>query len=106
MLTVSCVVSSINDVNCHIEGAVHQQKYKDSQGCASISSMLVGNQQQRLIHASNVLSAEIRMAQFIAVHNLPFQVVFQTYSNECSQIQQSRLILHASAPRLKQYVMY
>ena len=63
----------INYIKRHVEGAVHQQKYKDSQSCASISSLFGGNQQQRLIHASNVLSAEIKMTQFIAVHNLPFQ---------------------------------
>lgn len=63
----------MNDVKCHVEGAVHQQKYKDSQSCASISSMFGANQQQCLIHASNVLSAEIKMVQFIAMHNLPFQ---------------------------------
>lgn len=39
----------------------------------SISSLFGGNEQQRLIHTSNVLSAEIKMTQLIAVHNLPFQ---------------------------------
>ena len=63
----------INDIKRHVEGAVHQQKYKDSQSRTSISSLFGGNQQQRLIHTSNVLSAEIKMTQFIAVHNLPFQ---------------------------------
>ena len=62
----------INDIKCHVDGAVHQHKYKDLQGCASISNLFGRSQEQRLIHISRVTLAEVKMVNFIAMYNLSF----------------------------------
>ena len=63
----------INDVKRHVEGAKHTRRYQESKASTSISSYSGGCQQASLMHAERVLSAEVMMCQFIAMHNLPFQ---------------------------------
>ena len=63
----------INDVKRHIEGSKHKDKFLESQKSASISNYFGECQQPSLIHTQKVMSAELMMCQFIAMHNLPFQ---------------------------------
>ena len=70
-LTVSH--GEMNDIKRHVDGAVHQPKYKDLQGSASISNLFGRSQEQRLIHTSRVTSAEVEMVNFITMHNLSLQ---------------------------------
>ena len=65
LLVVNCA--------CQAHGAVLQQKYKDSQGCASISNLFGRSLEQKLIHTSRVSLAEVEMVNLIAMHNLSFQ---------------------------------
>ena len=62
-----------NDLKRHVDGAGHQQRLKDSQKNASISTFFGEAREPSLAHASKVMSAELMMTQFIAMHNLPFQ---------------------------------
>ena len=95
----------INDIKRHVEGAVHQQKYKDSQGCTSISSLFGRNQQQRLIHASNILSAELKMAQFIAlfISMFPDSAIASDFA--CKRTNTKAIICDALDPHMKTAVV-
>ena len=59
-----------NDVKCHVSGTVHQQRLKDSRGMSAIGTFF---QKDSTDHQRNVISAEVHMANFIAMHNLSFQ---------------------------------
>lgn len=62
---------SVNDVIRHVNGPVHVERLKDAQISPNISSFFDG---QRPSLSSQVMSAELALAQFIALHKLPFQV--------------------------------
>ena len=59
----------MNDIKCHVDGAVHLQGY------ASISNLFERSQEQRLIHTSRITSAEVKLVNFIALYNLSFQAM-------------------------------
>ena len=60
----------LNDIKRHVEGTKHQTKLKH----LSTNSTLVSFYgDQRRVHEQSVISAEIMMTQFIAMHNLPFE---------------------------------
>ena len=59
-----------NDVTRHVSGSLHQQRLKDSSQTASISSFF---RKDAPAHTQAVTSAEVRMVQFIARHNISFQ---------------------------------
>ena len=62
--------SGLNDIKRHVEGTKHQSKLKD----LSTNSTLVSSYgNQRRAHEKCVISAEIMMVQFIAMHNLAFE---------------------------------
>ena len=60
-----------NNVKRHINGPVHQRRIKSSQGIASISDVF--RKESSVVHSSKIISAEITMAKFIAMHNLSFK---------------------------------
>lgn len=65
-----------NDITRHINGASHQQRSKDVQGTSNLSSLLsVGHAAAQLTHARKVMSAEIIMCKFVAMHNISFQTM-------------------------------
>ena len=59
-----------NDVKRHVSGTVHQQRLNDLRGMSAIGTFF---QKDSTDHQRNVISAEVRMANFIAMHNLSFQ---------------------------------
>ena len=59
-----------NDVTRHVNGIIHVEKLREAQSSSSITSFLEGK--PRSI-STQVMSAELALAQFIALHNLPFQ---------------------------------
>ena len=59
--------SGFSDIRRHCESMLHKRRYNESQRNSSIATIL------RRSQASKVVSAEVMMAQFIAMHNLPFQ---------------------------------
>ena len=59
--------SGFSDIRRHCEGLQHTERYKESQKSVNITSLLNSSL------TSKVISAEVMMAQFIAMHNLPFQ---------------------------------
>ena len=61
---------SFNDVIRHVNGLVHVERFKDAQSSPNISSFFDG---QRPSLSSQVMSAELALAQFIALQNLAFQ---------------------------------
>ena len=61
-----------NDVTRHVQGFTHFQRLKDAQSTSAIASALSRSQAEADI-APTVISAEIMMSQFIAMHNLSFQ---------------------------------
>ena len=60
----------LNDIKQHVEGAKHKSKLKDISTNSTLTSFFGG---QRRVHEKSVISAELMMAQFIAIHNLPFE---------------------------------
>ena len=60
----------LNDIKRHVEGTRHQSKLKP---ISTNSTLLSFYGDQRRVHEQSVISAEIMMAQFIAMHNLPFE---------------------------------
>ena len=58
-----------NDVSRHVLGSTHQQRLKDGQGTSDIGSMFKADE----THPTKVISAEVMMCKFIAMHNLSFQ---------------------------------
>ena len=67
----SVVHGGFNDVSRHIKGLNHLQRLKDSTNTQGIVGML--GQQSSLSHARKVITAEVIMSNFIAMHNLSFQ---------------------------------
>ena len=61
----------LNDLSRHIKGPFHLQRLKDSQSTRGLTSML--GQSSSLSHARKVMTAEVIMCNFIAMHNLSFQ---------------------------------
>ena len=57
----------LNDAKRHCDSSGHQNKYSE---CQSNSSLYF--RESSVSHNSKVLSAEVMMAQFIALHNVPF----------------------------------
>ena len=57
----------LNDIKQHVEGTKHQNKLKDISTNSTLTSFC------KRAHEKNVISAEIMMTQFIAMHNLPFE---------------------------------
>ncbi len=67
-----CVIhGGFNDVSRHIKGFNHLQRLKDSLGTQGIAGML--GQPSSLSHNRKVMTAEVIMSNFIAMHNLSFQ---------------------------------
>ena len=60
----------LNDIKRHVEGAKHQSKLKFLSPNSTLVS-LYGD--QRRTHEKSVISTETMMAQFMAMHNLPFE---------------------------------
>lgn len=58
------------DIKRHCEGLLHQQRLDESNKSANITHLL---REPSSSQALKVISAEVIMAQFIAMHNLPFQ---------------------------------
>ena len=58
-----------NDITRHVNGAGHLQRLKDAQSTGTITSAFASVE----ANAKGVISAEIMMSQFIAMHNLSFQ---------------------------------
>ena len=71
--TFSVSHGGINDIKRHVDGLKHQQKLKESQASAGIANYFGEFREPSLAQAQKVLSAELMMSQFIAMHNLPFQ---------------------------------
>ena len=61
-----------SDVTRHVEWLTHQQSLKDAQSTSMIASALSRSQAEADI-SPKVISSEIMMYQFIAMHNLSFQ---------------------------------
>ncbi len=61
-----------NDAQRHCQSSGHQKRYVESQSSTSIKSHFSGESGES--HLSKVVVAEVMMAKFIALHNLPFQV--------------------------------
>ena len=59
-----------HDITRHTNGLAHGQRLKDAQGTTSIASAF---SQSHADTSAKVISAEIMMSQFIAMHNLSFQ---------------------------------
>ena len=59
-----------NDAKRHCDSAVHRKKHSELQSNTSITSFFG---ESSLSHSTKVISAEVMMAPFIALHNLPFQ---------------------------------
>ena len=59
-----------NDAKRHCETSGHQKKHSELQSNSTITSFFG---ESSISHSSKVISAEVMMAQFIALHNLPFQ---------------------------------
>ena len=65
-----------NDITCHVNGAGHQQRFKDCRNTANLTTMLsAGQAAAQLAHSKKVTSAEIMMCEFIAMHNMSFQAM-------------------------------
>ena len=60
----------LNDIKRHADGAKHQSKLKELSSNSTLVSLYSF---QRREHEKRVTSAEIKMAQFIAMHNIPFE---------------------------------
>ena len=60
-----------NDVQRHVNGAVHQRKIRSCQGMANIGDVF--RKEPSLLHSSRVISAEIMMVKFLVLHNLSFK---------------------------------
>ena len=62
----------VNDVKRHCQGPGHLRKHSESERNASIAKFF---EESSVAHSltSKVTSAEVMMARFIAMHNLPFQ---------------------------------
>ena len=63
--------SGHNDAKRHCDSAGHQKKHSELQSNTSITSFFG---ESSVSHSSKVISAEVMMAQFIALHNLPSQL--------------------------------
>ena len=61
-----------NDAQRHCQSSGHLKRYAESQSALSITSRFRG--ESSASHFSKVMAAELMMAKFIALHNLPFQV--------------------------------
>ena len=59
-----------NDVTRHVNGIIHVEKLREVQSSPSITSFLEGRPPSI---STQVMSAELALAQFIALHNLPCQ---------------------------------
>ena len=57
----------LNDAKRHCESSGHQKKYSEYQSNSSITTYFG---ESSLSHSSKVISAEVMMAQFIALHNV------------------------------------
>ena len=63
---VSVAHGGLNDAKRHCESVGHQKKYSE---CQSNTSIIMYLGETSLSHSSKVLSAEVMMAQFNALHN-------------------------------------
>ena len=63
----------INDIKRHVDCQKHKLKSNESDNSAKIAMFFREPQNQGLTHISRVISAEIMLSQFIALHNLSFQ---------------------------------
>ncbi len=86
----------INDVKRHIKGSKHEEKYLESQKSVNIHDYFAGEcPPPSLALAQKVMSAELMMCQFIAMHNLPFQAV-DHLTLSCFLIQILLVVMHVS----------
>ena len=60
-----------NDIKRHVEGVRHTQRLSQSSSSSPITDFY-GMSAVTQSHSRNVISAELMMCQFIALHNLPF----------------------------------
>ena len=94
---VSVAHGGLNDAKRHCESAGHQKKYSE---CQSNTSIITYLGETSLSHSSKVLSAKVMMAQFIALHNLPFQAA-DHLTELCFQTLELQPICLLSIPKLK-----
>ena len=66
----SVVHGGHHDAKRPCESSGHHGKYSESQYNSTITSSWG---ESSMSHSSKVISAEVMMAQFVALHNLPFQ---------------------------------
>ena len=59
-----------NDITRHVNGIVHIEKLREAQSSPSATTFFEGSPPSI---STQVMSAELALAQFIALHNLPFQ---------------------------------
>ena len=59
-----------NNTKWHVSGSLHRQRQKDSYGTSAIATFF---QKDATDHQCSVISVEVQMANFIAMHNLSFQ---------------------------------
>lgn len=77
-----------NDITRHVKGASHQQQFLDAQGTSNLTSMLSsGNAAAQLGHARKVVSAEVMMCKFVAMHNMSLWIIYLLCYGLCFQIQ-------------------
>ena len=60
----------LNDATHHCESSGHQKKYSEFKSNSSLTTYFRESSQS---HKSRVLAAEVMMAQFVALHDVPFQ---------------------------------
>ena len=63
----------IHDIKRHIDCQNHKLKFSESDKNAKIATFFREPHNQSLAHTNRVISAEIMLSQFIALHNLSFQ---------------------------------
>ena len=87
-----------NDAKHHCESSGHQKKHSELQSNSNLTSF-VG--ESSISHSSKVISAEIAMAQFIALHNLPLQAADHLSDLVSSMLPNSKIAAAFSSKHTK-----
>jgi hypothetical protein len=90
-----------HDVSRHINGAGHQKRFKDAHGTSNVKDLLGQSSSSQLSHARKVMTAEIMMSNFIAMHNLPFLAADHLSSLFSSMFPDSTIASDFSCKRTK-----
>ena len=91
-----------NDTKRHCESSGHQRKYSESQSNSTITCFWG---ESSMYHSSKVISAEVMMAQFIALHNLPFQAADHLSDLVSPMFPDSRIAADFSSKHTKQNLL-